>query len=231
MKRQRSVLDQPQNPAPWKKNKYMGAGGMAVEIVPPPVKLSAVQRKQVKRIINADREKKWLIQTGNLIAVSVAAAAADVTPVPQGNTEITRVGNEVEARSFHLKYTVKAADTTQQIRVLVVQYKADNNSAPFSGAELFYNGPSGVVDWNSEQNEDYKQQYKILYDRLHNLYLTNDTFQQSVSTFITIPSKKVHFNLGATTGENHIYIAYISDSAVATHPTLTYSTKFVYTDA
>jgi len=130
-------------------------------------------------------------------------------------------------------------DVYNNVRFIVFQWHP--NTTP-TAATLLLNGPSGVIDIYSMYSHDYRQQFTILCDHTFTTVGNSNAAQtpgtsvltSGVKTFkipLTRAQKQAQYSAGTTNGTNQLYIGVISDSALATHPSVAYSGKVVYRDS
>lgn len=191
--------------------------------------LKALMDTRAKRVVNRMAEKKWytshtavdISQTGNIDWLS---------QIPQGDTDLTRDGDQCRLTSLSFKGNLIAASTdgTNTVRIIIFKWN-DNNivSAPDLDDILTATGTGEVPLGMYQQDNVRSKRFNILYDKLYSL----DDFhpQTIINTKIKMRSP-INFNGGGTTGRGHIYLLYVSNSNATPHPTLNYAFKFVFTD-
>lgn len=209
--------------------------------------LTARQRAQVKGLIARSSELKYLPFSSGAATTISSTMSISNTPfqIAQGVTDTDRVGDSVNLTGsicfrFNIVNGIGATgDEYNNMRVTFVQWHP--NSTP-AAADIFINGPSGVADVYSQFNHDKRQMYKVLYDKVYatvgnaNAAQTPGTsaLQTGVITdYVSLKKavKHIQYAGGGVTGTNLIYICLVSDSALATHPNITYTTKLFYRDS
>jgi len=208
--------------------------------------LTKRQRKAVTTLINRRTELKYFYFSTTTAAIpATAAISGGQFDIAQGITDSERVGDSIEwAGSIDLKVQVvngigATGDEYNNIRMLIVQWHPNSIPTP---ASVLLAGPSAVVDIYSMPSHDNRQEFKILFDKTwRTVGNTNAATTPGTSALTTgvlsyqIPltkaTKKVQYVGGALTGTNRFYVITMSDSILATHPSLTYTTKVVYRDA
>lgn len=193
------------------------------------INLKKQVRKMVKNEISKEVEHKYYVASDAGTTADYGGRVDDKTPIPQGDTDVTRDGDTIHLDEIEFRYSTILADTTNVFRVILFQWHP--TSAPTIGAILLTLGSNNGV--NSAFTVDYEQQFKILYDRVH--YLNSVAVPQSgVEHVIKIRKgfqKRLQYVAGGTTGSNHIYSAYISDSAAAAHPSINAVMRVRFSDA
>lgn len=200
-------------------------------------KLNPRQKKQVKRIVGAQQELKYLDTVTNAYSISTSGAIFQLCSIPQGDTDISRDGDRVYLKKMYVRGTVRVNDETNIVRLIFFQWKP-NTAATI--AQILLNGPSGSPDVQSNYAHDQRQMYKILYDKTWVLAGPGTTPETPVTPTTTrhfqcILSRglirQLQFTAGTTTGTNQIYYLALSDSSIGAHPTLSMSTKVMFTDS
>lgn len=231
MKRQREFLNTSTGVVSKKSRRSSLA---ATQTIPRPLGLSGVQKAQVNRLITANEEIKIFDVFAPAQAISIAPASSSISTIGLGTGASQRVGNEIKLLSCGVRYSLLAGDNTNKVRIIFWSYK--QNSALAAASHTFILQPfpsSGTYEVESPYNYDNKKLYKIHYDKVHDLVLSADSSLQSVYARFKIPKsvQKVDFNTGVATGNNLVYVTWLSDSAATTHPSVNMTTRLYYTDA
>lgn len=148
---------------------------------------------------------------------SDAQAYVDLSAALYASKNVT--GNDMEWRQLIVNGEFVYADTSNSGRLIVFKWHPDTDDAvPGSGDIIRPDNsttatPIGLPHWEK------RHQYKILYDR----YFYSDTTESYRIKFqVKLGAKKLgmsQFNTAASTGTNHIYVMYCSDSGAVSHPT------------
>lgn len=146
-------------------------------------------------------------------------------------------------RKIYFRYNIIGADTYNFIRVIVFQWKPENNFAPIAG-DVLLDGSSATIDFTSQYNHDKRSLYKIMYDKVHRTVgdgsqtsLTNYPYTTDYTHYVKktliVPNKQLQYNgASSTSGQNQIYILTVSDSSVSLpHPQMSYTMKVLFTDS
>jgi len=206
--------------------------------------LTPAQARGVKKIVQRQAELKFFYFNQAATAVSTTIVMTGLPfDVLQGTADTNRIGDALTWRGWiDLRYQWIIADTANLVRLMVVQWKAQSTGTPFpTYADVLLTGPSGGYDVFSQYNHDNRHNYVILFDRTHKLIgnsaaaTTPNTSVSEVFRHVKVPltkAKKVaQFIGGGSQGTNRLFLIYMSDSAAATHPTLTYTTKVCFADS
>lgn len=193
--------------------------------------------KNVKRFVNKkikkEIETKFLdyYNTGTFDWLGSAYFA--LTSIPQGTTDSTRIGDKISLRGLYLRYNLSCADATNICRVIVFQYFGNttlHSPAVNEFLQSAYIG-TGYAPF-SPYTFDYRNQFGILYDRTHHLNLTDhNTVGVQKKIRIKYAKHDITFTAATTAGSNQIFIVFISDSGVATHPGYRFLSRLYYDDS
>lgn len=215
--------------------------------------LNPRQKRVVKRLIRGVQELKWFQASLADQVINSTGVVVGVTDIPQGDTDQTRDGDQIKlvgSIKLHAKLSVDlgndALQQTPLIRFAVIQWHPQTTSGGADEptlAAIFNAGPSGSVDVLSNFNHDNRQLFKVLYNKWIRLVgpgtATTNAYNPLVEKFImkNISLRKAHKKMQYSAGSsviatNHIYVLYLADvGSDAQNPTITWSTKIVYTDS
>lgn len=226
MKRQRSFLDEAQNPSPWKRRTLL----MSSRSLPP---LNATQKKQVARAIRNAEEVKWLDTAVAAAGVDITGTTTVLTAAAQGDDFNERVGLKIKLQDVDVRFFAGTGDSTNELRVIIWQYFENSVLQTPAKAIILENGASGAV---AEVNSQYqlprgKNSYRILRDHVFNLSVEGNPNDYKHFKIPINTHREVNFNESATTGYNHLCLTVLSDSGAATHPSVTWTCRVRYSDA
>jgi len=183
-------------------------------------------KNEIKSMINSSlsqREQlKWATQVSTISSVSTTLSIFDFTTVSSGTTSNTRVGTSISPKKAHFRGQIILGDTTNLVRFFVFRWHPDNNSDTPTSSEIFASASDPLSDFVYFK----QRRFTILYDQLYSL----DTYH---------PTKLIDFeldlggSLNFTSGNNgaeHIYVAMVSDSTAAPHPSSTMDVGFRWVD-
>jgi len=194
-----------------------------------------ITRQAVKQMLTSKMELKFFDNEVSGQSLSTTPSQATWSAVPQGDTDSTRDGDQINPRWLEIRYnvdqgsTLGTADVTNNIRVSVFRWLAPSSSSvPIVQNFLQYS--SGTAYWLSPIAWDFKSNTQLIYDKLIGLS------SQGPSVFVEmvkIPLKGlIQYQAGSSTLQNGgIYVIASCDSAVTPTPTLSYIARLVYTDA
>lgn len=168
--------------------------------------------------------------------------------VRKGKSEFVRIAKRLESLDVELKYkdtnnnvisisntptvldciwTALYGDATNFIRFIVFQWFPP--SVPSIANILLTASGNGVI---ANYGEPYQGRYAILYDSGPVAVNSVGTPNYGSGIIRVKPKrKKVNYDPGATTGNNHIYTMIVSDSSTASHPAVNYTTSIWFNDA
>lgn len=183
--------------------------------------------KKVKAIANKAGEKKFFATTsGGFQGVDWTGTITSISDISQGDTDVTRDGDQVYIRSLEFSWEVSVGDTYNIVRLLVVQWFPA--TTPAVTDILLTNGSNdGVL---SPYNHDSRFQFKVLYDR--KIHVNTDMPNRSLKfrLYKNFRYRRIQYIGGGTTGQNKIYIIKISDSGAAPNPTMANFGKLNFSD-
>lgn len=196
----------------------------------------ATKRFVVKQI-RKDIETKFYDKTTSVLGTPDSVLATGTiyvlsTPI-QGNTDQNRVGDKIRIRGLRIKGQFAIGDTTQSIRLTIMQYKQGTNLHAAAVNELYQ---AAYVNTLAAPYAPFTHDYKHIYTPLWDKTWLMDTVAQPVINFnIRVPMKyikrEVAFSAGSTDAINHLYLVAISDSTAVAHPTINFVSRLFYDDA
>lgn len=196
-----------------------------------PKKDMAVDSRQVSQIVRSiigtRTEKKYFISFVNTTILNTGTVLA-MSQIPQGTTDITRVGDRITLKRVDVICNIVAADATNFMRLMLVKYHPQSDPTSPPSINVFLNSVAGQGP-ASPPNHDTRLDYTVLDDRMIALTLSGmgcATF--SFSKSLNFP---LQFSGGSTTASNHLYLVAVSDSAAVSHPSLVYALKNWFTDS
>lgn len=191
--------------------------------------LSKRQKQDVKRLVNTTMEKKYYDTEGQNTVTNTGTILSFSAPA-QGDGVLQRIGDQIQPYSFEITYGITYADTTNYMRVLLVQWKPDTALEAPTVAEVFE--ASGVNPPFTPIKQDNRHKMRVLYDVIHAVGSGGTgCLVRKVRLNQNQMLKSIRFNEAAATGSNKIYAILLSDSGAIADPAFNYSTLLRYTDA
>lgn len=187
-------------------------------------------KTMINKSMNKRMEKKYHMEQDDSATPSYAGTVVDITEPAQGDGDITRDGDEIYLRSINVKGFVRLADSTNQVRIILFQWRGDTATDPPAVTQVLSSSQvSTALAPVAKYYHDGRALYRIIYDKVFNLDAGNP--QQLFNTgYLRLPFRKARFNAAATTGTDHVHMLLISDSAAATHPTVGYVSTLTFND-
>ena len=191
---------------------------------------ASVQRI-VKRELNRRVEWKHFVISDNARSITNTATIFSLTDVPQGSTDITRIGDKLNATTLDFRWSIQSAasgNTVQRCRLLVFQWNNDTDPTQ-TDIILVVAG----LETKAPYNTDRSAMYKIMYDKTVTVGEPATGWQLSTGLFrrkIKIPNKNVTYQAGSTTGQNKIWFLAISESS-SNSPVLDLVSRLNFSDS
>ncbi len=212
----------------YKKRKYGGKYNRTISSLRNTAYL-ANQVFKLKRMINVEY-KNFDIQLTNGTATS-AGAIQQASNIGQGDTTITRDGNQVKALSIFFRCNVKmnASARASSVRIMLVLDK-QTNGAIYTMADLLLDVTADDII-TSPLNIDNKFRFKVIYDKVFSLSITGTQLINFKKYFkINLP---IRFDAAAATiaavTSNSLSIVRITDEDINL-PTVTYTHRLRFVD-
>lgn len=195
--------------------------------------LSKGQVKAVKKLVKKDEEVKYKIQQGDT-TISNAGYVSSIGVWPsKGISHTQRIGDNIYVRSIWVDYSFAVADTYNLCRITIFQWYM-NSTLTQPTIDSIYDTPGGYPVY-APFNKEFSSQYKVLYDKVHNLSsngrevihrrlrLTRGFMRNLKLTEDTPTYNCIH--------KGEIYAVMSSDSSAMSHPAFVWTTRINYTDA
>lgn len=185
---------------------------------------SVQQRRALKALINGQKETKVSCIAVGGTGVGTTGHFDELTPLAQGNTDSTRLGDEVDPHKLTIRGYIQAedGDTFNLMRLMVVKAKQGNAVA------------SGDMPANALTciRPEMKQKYSILFDHVYALNTKVSGFKWTKSLNMEFNLEKygkLYYQNAATAGTGGgVYLWAVSDSAASAHPDIAYEAQFEY---
>lgn len=202
--------------------------------------LNNVEKSQVKAIIaNQDartQEKKTFdLELNHNITIDWSSTnTLDLSAPAQGDGSSQRGGDHIQPVSLFLRFELATPDNTNRVRVVIWRQAVTTATLAAALSTIVQYFTAGDID--RDIYSPYKvhteiTNFKVLYDK--NFFLSSGLNTQTMIEELYFDLRKmpqVEFADGITTGQNHYFISYLSDSAV-TPPTIKGWSRFRYYDA
>lgn len=187
-------------------------------------------RKMIKAELKRNLEPKYNMFYNNSLGIDTTGNVSEIISNSQGSTDVAHIGDQIELSSIYFNYYVTNADTTNIVRVVLIQTRG---YTPSAAADIFQvSGSDSVL--TSPYHHDVMQTglLTVLYDRLHCLDTYNPLQQHKGWIPMKYVKNKVQFDAGSSDVLNgDLYLITISDSSAVSHPTINVNVLYNYTDA
>lgn len=192
-----------------------------------PKNMSKKSKQNLKRNLVTLGEKKWILRDATGLSATDTPVVVALTDIGQGDTDQSRDGDQLAIRSIEVNWAFITADVTNLCRLIVFQWYPA--TVPTSSNVLAYSG-ANILNPLAPYNHDSRFQFKILLD-VRSTVSTNDAIRSYRRYIKGGMKRKIQYIAGsATAAANMIYVMYMSDSGLTTHPALSYSIKVNYND-
>ena len=200
----------------------------------PPPKRVTVQTKTVNKIVDKRMNTKSEHKELNVQGTGSSSYAWTLSPVistfiPQGNGDSQRIGDKIRIKQVDFKASYTYADSSNTCRVVLIRWLANNTPS----ASQIFTDDSSVYAPLSHYTTEYKGAlFQVIWDSHRNLSSVGPGVASVFkSKKLGGTGKQVHFNSGSTTvASGELYLCHATDSSAASHPTLTYNLRMIYSD-
>lgn len=185
---------------------------------------------RIKKAIEKSKEQKYVDRKlATATALTTAGVVQKLSVIPQGTTDVTRIGDAVTLTGIELKVdgNVSGGVASSIVRYVVFQWKADDTTAPTVGDILELS--VSTAPYTASYNHDKKSQYKIIDDfRIAVSVPGPDNYQSFRKYYGRRFLKDIRFLAAGNNGYNHVYVISMAENAV---PVNSIDTRVEYTDA
>lgn len=174
--------------------------------------------KMLKGIINSEKKYHDTLISGS---VDYNGTINLLTDIDQGDTNVTRSGNSILAKSLLIRYSVipdVSSANTSYMRVIICQDTMNLGTTP-AVSDVLQNTASASAPL-SHYNNQYSAQYrfKILYDKTHGLSNLQSTPAYVSEKLMVNDHIKYTGTQGTDEGKNNIYLVLISNQVTSLLP-------------
>jgi len=162
------------------------------------------------------------------VAASSAPSFVDVATIGQGVTSGTRNGDTIKLKHLRISLACIVADATNLVRVVIFRWKMNNTSDVPSPSEIFQDPTATTRILLSPFVVTKPSRFTILLDKLYNL--DSLAHPQIIDTINMRMNSLVSFDTGTSTGRDHIYLCFMSDSTAIAHPAFSYESMILFHD-
>lgn len=165
--------------------------------------------------------------------VDSTGTVADMTNIPQGTTDSTRIGDKITLRGSILRLKISVSDAFNFIRVILFQWYPNTLlSVPTVGTILFDTTTADRAI-TSPYVHDYQNQFKVISDKVYRGVLddSNMIAFRVMKPYMKYVKKTINFSAASVNGSNKLYMMAISDSGAITHPAVFAYWRIYYDDS
>lgn len=212
--------------ASYKKKKYVPKGKYTKKPYVP-----KATKTYVKKALKENKEDNWvLIDNSAQLISSDAPFLAQWSQIVPGSTVNAREGDRIEPTRMSMRYSVECPVTTSQMRFILFQWRPDTLLDGPNAAKILQipTGTSAYLSPYVTEAID-RSKFVVLKDKMFHNYTgaSNCTFTSSLN-ITKFNNKYIHYNTGATTGKNQIFLLAISNKLAASTAETPYFNKIVY---
>jgi hypothetical protein len=184
--------------------------------------IRSIVRSEIVRM----KQLKWFDVYSGVTSITNVPTFVDTTSIAIGVNVSQRVGAEILMKSLRISGSWVVGDPTQLARLVVFKWFPSNSSDVPSLSELTTATGNDVVIGGWLKYEP--SRFQILHDQLFKM----DTLAHPIKdfTFNVRINSKLDYDTGSTTGRNHIYLMYVTDSGVVPTPSIRYTYQVVFND-
>lgn len=184
--------------------------------------------RKVNRI-NRDADKKYIDYELGTDTPGTTATLQFITPLQQGNSDITRIGDTISPKSVCINGEVwaHAGVNFDIMRVMLIQDRENRGALP-SATDIL-----AVGDTRSHRNLVYSKRFKVLRDRHFTLDPSGMTVKSWKWYVPLFKAMKYGSNNGDVTDarENSLFVLYVAKDNTANKSTISFKSRVIYTDA
>lgn len=184
-----------------------------------------VNKQQVRNMLRSKVVRKyWNLYTNTTAAATLSFT--DLSAVPSGTGPNTRTGTQLHMDEIKIRMVGQIADTTNFLRFIVFRWIPSDSSDGPSASELLSSAYSaGNNEFFCETNPIKPSRFHILHDETIAMDVAHVVWHRNITLKL---NSSVSFDTGSTTGREHIYIAYVSDSGVVPNPTFSFTSMLSF---
>lgn len=193
----------------------------------------------MRSLIAVAQEPKFFDSKEYQQAATSTPTQLAISAVPQGDTDSTRDGDQINLLSLEIKFetylqgTGGTNDFTDQVRLMVYRWHPMSTSSQPVPASVLQDLSVTQSATMTLCTWDNRKDYTVILDKTFNLSGNgpSDIGFRTKFTWKT-PGIPAHFSAGSTTLQSQgLFALIMSDSLVATHPLFNFYSRLVYSDA
>jgi len=181
-------------------------------------KTYSIAKSAAKRVINNQFEKHYFDYNPDAFNVNTSGSIELLSAIPVGDSDASRSGDRVTIKSIQVKGKLVGNDSSNLIRVMLIQYLGDTGvAAPVIG-EIFQSTGTQLAPLSPYTKDFAGYKWVPLYDALYALDLNN-----SIKTFDIMVTPKnfkkkakpfIQYQAGSTNNAiGQLYMVFVSDGS------------------
>lgn len=198
--------------------------------------LNNKQKAQVVALIEQPAEKKFYDTSFDAESILLTPSFYDLTAPAEGTGSDQLVGSTIDLKSLQYRFTFVRGDDTNYVRYMIFQWRPDSQNDFPSWAQMMQFQVSGFPLGLTEIMSPYilgdggTNNFKVLVD--DQFYIDADNPIQIIKGFINKGyNKKLEVNGPVQQGTNHLFLMFVSDSTMISHPLVYGYTRARYYDS
>lgn len=197
-------------------------------------RIRAIARTEARRELKEEQESKVLDVVSGLANISALQTTSALSLLAQGSDYFNRTGAQVQGHSLFLRLTVRwnpaAANPAQLFRIVVFMDTQSEGVIPSGSGTA--NSLLVSASTEAQLNPLTRKRFLVLWNKVGwvNAYHPSRVMKKNIK----LRSPTIQFMgptaVAASLGTNSLYIIYWGD-VIANMPTLSYESRFRFTDA
>lgn len=185
-----------------------------------------VTEAMIRRVINKKEEVKSFPFSDDTTSSSTPELTR-LTGIPAGSDGSQRVGDVSYIKSLFFKWNSRVADSTNFVRVIVFQWFEDDAVDIPDGDKIL----TDMSFISSAYTYGERRKRSILYDKTMAQSLQGPACGSAEVMITEINKRKIYYNPALVSGKNNIWMLQFSDSGLAIHPGIQWTSLVRFTDA
>lgn len=156
-----------------------------------------------------------------------------LTDVPQGDTDVSRDGDQLRILKYSHRLSVIPADTSNLVRVIIFRWNVMSSyKAPLTTDLLAIGGaPVATIPTANYVFDNQRQrQFTILSDRLYPVALNGPAILARYQKK-SMKGLPINFEASTVNAKGKLYLLAISDSSATAHPRIVGNTRIIFNDS
>ncbi len=157
--------------------------------------------------------------------IDFSGGISDLCDVPQGDTDLSRTGDQVTPMSVEIRANVVVGDTTNLVRFILFRW--NEPSTPTASQILLQNATANAPLAHYVADNLRQGRFEVLKDTLFTLDAAH--VNAGLELKIKLPEgRAMAYTAGGTTGSGKLWVLWISDSGGVPNPQVAMQTRFVF---